>query len=99
MSVFPGSEKPRGRTPTTVKASPSSWIERPTAAGSPAKRRCQSAWESTTTRSLPIFSSSAMKVRPRLAPTASEGKKSGATTATSRRSGGSTPPRFMSRGW
>ena len=55
---------PFGRTPITVCGSPFNKMSRPSMAGSEPKRLSQSTWLSSTTRSLPGWSSPGRNVRP-----------------------------------
>ncbi len=79
--------KSRGMTPTTVKARSLSMIERPTTAGSAARRvRQKPSLTTTTARSSGTRSSSGRNVRPRAACAPSIGKKLGDTTSAAMRS-------------
>ncbi len=66
-----GNANPAGMTPTTVNGFPLNTSVRPMMDGSLPKRRTHSAWLSTTTRSAPGLSSSAVKTRPRAGATPS----------------------------
>ena len=78
-SAHTGYPKSSPITPTTVKLPSSSWIGRPTRAGSAPKRRRQSRSDSTATGGAPGRMSSAISARPRSAGSRSTRKKSSDT--------------------
>jgi hypothetical protein len=89
-----GNRKSGPITPTTVKGSPLSVIGRPTTAGSPPKRRCQSPCDITTTFSAPGTSSSGWSVRPSAAGAPSVANSPPETRSPGIRSVFSSPPRL-----
>ena len=85
-----------GRMPTTVYGSPFNATVRFNTPGSPPKRLRQMPSLSTTTRSPPTLSSSAVNTRPRSGCTPSVGKKPAETCSPVMRSGWPSPVRFHS---
>jgi hypothetical protein len=92
-----GYSKPRGITPTTVNRLPFHSRARPTAAGSPPKRLCQSPWLITITGAAPGTSSAGSRVRPWTGTTPSSGKKPPVTQVARRASG--RPASSMTCSW